>query len=61
MYEIKHDEIFKDEALKFIKNNPLQVVNLSIKKFIFFGFIFMISVLTILEIIILCIMDLGYY
>ena len=36
MYEIKHDEIFKDEALKFIKNNPLQVVNLSIKKFIFF-------------------------
>jgi 4-amino-4-deoxy-L-arabinose transferase-like glycosyltransferase len=35
-YEINRDDIFKIAALDFIKNNPVQVVQLSMKKIAFF-------------------------
>jgi len=36
MYEKNFDDIHKEEAILFIKNNPIRVVQLSIKKIIFF-------------------------
>ena len=40
-YEVDLDNIYKEEAKNFIINNPLKTIKLSMKKIIFFGFIFM--------------------